>query len=94
MYIGEKIVKLLQDLGVRRVVNGQFPITRLGGSVIPKEVLDAMEESTNNWCGMWELEDKVGRAIARYCSADALTLLPLFRRASPLCRRLYCREGS
>ena len=60
-----------KDLGVRRVVNGQFPITRLGGSVIPKEVLDAMEESTNNWCGIWELEEKVGNAIARICSAEA-----------------------
>jgi D-glucosaminate-6-phosphate ammonia-lyase len=59
-----------KDLGVRRVVNGQFPITRLGGSVIPREILDAMEESTNNWCGIWELEEKVGKAIARICSAD------------------------
>jgi D-glucosaminate-6-phosphate ammonia-lyase len=59
-----------RDLGVRRVVNGQFPITRLGGSVIPKEVLDAMEEATNNWCGIWELEDKVGKAIAGYCAAE------------------------
>jgi D-glucosaminate-6-phosphate ammonia-lyase len=60
-----------KDLGVRRVINGQFPITRLGGSVIPKQILDAMEESTNNWCGIWELEDKVGRAIARICGAEA-----------------------
>jgi D-glucosaminate-6-phosphate ammonia-lyase len=60
-----------KDLGVRRVVNGQFPITRLGGSVIPKQVLDAMEESTENWCGIWELEDKVGKAIAKICSAEA-----------------------
>jgi D-glucosaminate-6-phosphate ammonia-lyase len=58
-----------KDLGVRRVVNGQFPITRLGGSVIPKEILDEMDESTNNWCGIWELEDKVGKAIARICTA-------------------------
>ena len=60
-----------KDLGVRRVINGQFPITRLGGSVIPKQILDAMEESTNNWCAMWELEDKVGSAIARICGAEA-----------------------
>jgi len=60
-----------KDLGVRRVVNGQFPITRLGGSVIPKPVLNAMEEATNNWCGIWELEDKVGKAIARICGAEA-----------------------
>ncbi len=51
-------------------MNGQFPITRLGGSVIPKEVLDAMEEATSNWCGVWELEDKVGKEIARYCAAE------------------------
>jgi len=60
-----------KDLGVRRVVNGQFPITRLGGSVLPKEVQDLMEESTVNWCGIWELEDKVGKAIAKICSAEA-----------------------
>jgi D-glucosaminate-6-phosphate ammonia-lyase len=59
-----------KDLGVRRVVNGQFPITRLGGSVIPKAVLDAMEEATNNWCGIWELEDRVGKSIAKYCAAE------------------------
>jgi D-glucosaminate-6-phosphate ammonia-lyase len=60
-----------RDLGVRRVVNGQFPITRLGGSVIPKEIVDAMQESTNNWCGIWELEEKVGAGIAQICSAEA-----------------------
>ncbi|MDA4129209.1 MAG: PLP-dependent transferase [Thaumarchaeota archaeon] len=58
-------------LGVRRVINGQFPITRLGGSVLPKPTLDAMEEATNNWCGIWELEDKVGKEIARICGAEA-----------------------
>lgn len=60
-----------KDLGVRRVVNGQFPITRLGGSVLPRGVQDAMKESTENWCAMWELEDKVGKAIAKICSAEA-----------------------
>jgi len=60
-----------KELRVRRVINGQFPITRLGGSVIPKEIQEAMEESTNNWCAIWELEDKVGKEIARICSAEA-----------------------
>ena len=39
--------------------------------MIPKEVRDAMEESTTNWCGIWELEEKAGKAIARICSAEA-----------------------
>ena len=30
-----------------------------------------MEESTNNWCAIWELEDKVGKEIARICAAEA-----------------------
>lgn len=39
--------------------------------MLPKEVLNAMEESTENWAGMWELEDKVGKAIAKICGAEA-----------------------
>ena len=62
---------LYKELGVKRVINGQFPITRLGGSVLPQEVVEAMVEPTNNWCSMWELEAKAGEAIARICGAEA-----------------------
>lgn len=60
-----------KELGVRRVINAQFPITRLGGSVLPRKIQEAMEEATDNWCAIWELEDKVGKEIARICSAEA-----------------------
>ena len=62
---------IYEELGVRRVINADFPMTRLGGSVLPKEVQDAIVEPTGNWCSMWELEDKVGREIAKICGAEA-----------------------
>ncbi len=62
---------MYKELGVRRVINGQFPVSRLGGSVLPKEVLDAMIEPTGNWCSIWELEERAGDAIARICGAQA-----------------------
>jgi seryl-tRNA(Sec) selenium transferase len=65
-----------KELGVTRVINGQFPVTRLGGSVLPKEVQEAMAESTCNWCNMWELEENSGAAIARVCGAEAALVTP------------------
>lgn len=65
---------MYKELGVRRVINGQFPVTRLGGSVLPQEVLDAMVEANLNWCSMWELEEKAGDAIAKICGAEAAHL--------------------
>ncbi len=62
---------MYKELGVRRVINGQFPITRLGGSVLPQEVLDAMVEANLNWCSLWELEEKAGDTIAKICGAEA-----------------------
>lgn len=62
---------MYKELGVRRVINGQFPITRLGGSVLPQEVLDAMVEANENWCSLWELEERAGDAIATTCGAEA-----------------------
>lgn len=62
---------MYRDLGVRTVINGQFPLTRLGGSVLPKEVQEAMVDSTLHWCSVWELEEKAGAAIAEICGAEA-----------------------
>ena len=33
-----------QQLGLRRVINGSATLTRLGGSLMPPEVLDAMRD--------------------------------------------------
>jgi D-glucosaminate-6-phosphate ammonia-lyase len=67
---------IYEELGVKRVINGEFPVTRLGGSVLPKEVLEAMAEPTNEWCSIWELEDKVGQEIAKICGAQAAHVTP------------------
>ena len=58
------------------MINGEFPVTRLGGSVLPREVLEAMAEPTENWCSIWELEDKVGQEIAKICEAEAAHVTP------------------
>jgi D-glucosaminate-6-phosphate ammonia-lyase len=38
---------------------------------MPKEVLEAMIEPTQNWCSIWELNDKVSQEIAKICGAEA-----------------------
>src|SRR5579862_2845014 len=67
---------IYEELGVKRVINADFPVTRLGGSVLPREVLEAMAEPTENWCSIWELEDKVGQEIAKICEAEAAHVTP------------------
>ncbi len=36
---------MYEQLGVRRVINADATLTRLGGSLMPSDVLDAMREA-------------------------------------------------
>jgi L-seryl-tRNA(Ser) seleniumtransferase len=58
-------VDLLTQLGVRRVINGNATLTRLGGSLMPPCVLDAMRQGAAAFVEMDELHNAVGREIAR-----------------------------
>ena len=58
-------------LGVARRVNGAGTLTRLGGSLMAPEVLDAMREAAGGFVDIAELQAAASNAIARHTSAEA-----------------------
>jgi L-seryl-tRNA(Ser) seleniumtransferase len=69
-------------LGLRPVINAQARLTRLGGSKMPPEVLEAMAEASRCYVDMFELQRQVGARLAElthneaaYVSTGAATAL-------------------
>src|SRR5678816_2390066 len=62
---------LYSSLGVKPVINGVGVVTVLGGSIMPPEVLRAMEEASRYFIPLPELERKVGARIAELLRAPA-----------------------
>jgi L-seryl-tRNA(Ser) seleniumtransferase len=55
---------LVEELGVRPVINAAGTLTVLGGSVLGPEVLDAVREASQIYVDMAELHVKAGRYVA------------------------------
>jgi D-glucosaminate-6-phosphate ammonia-lyase len=53
-----------ERLGMRRVINADATLTRLGGSLMPSNVLDAMREAAGSFVDMYELQQVVGKRLA------------------------------
>ena len=62
---------LYASLGVKPVINGVGVVTVLGGSIMPSEVIRAMEEASRFFIPLPELEKKVGARIAELLQAPA-----------------------
>src|SRR5205809_5504799 len=62
---------LYARLGVKPVINGVGVVTVLGGSLMPTEVIRAMEEASRFFIPLPELEKKVGARIAELLQAPA-----------------------
>jgi L-seryl-tRNA(Ser) seleniumtransferase len=62
---------LYAGLGVAPVINGVGVVTVLGGSIMPPEVVRAMEEASRYFIPLPELERKVGTRIAELLQAPA-----------------------
>ncbi len=62
---------IYEDLGVRTIINGSATLTRLGGSLMPPAVLDAMAEAAGSFVDIDELQEKVGRRIAAWTHNEA-----------------------
>lgn len=58
-------------LGLRPVINARGSHTRLGGSIMPPEVLDAMREAAASYIVLPELQEKASEVIARATGAEA-----------------------
>ena len=57
--------------GVRTIVNAAGPVTRLSGSIMPKEVAEAMSEASQHCVDMAELQAWAGKIIAEITGAEA-----------------------
>jgi L-seryl-tRNA(Ser) seleniumtransferase len=62
---------LYASLGIQPVINGVGVVTVLGGSIMPPEVMRAMEEASRYFIPLPELERKVGARIAELLQAPA-----------------------
>ena len=58
-------------LGVRKVINATCHTTRVGGTLIPEEVLDSMRAAAKWHVDMEELQRAAGRVIAHYTHAES-----------------------
>lgn len=62
---------IYDSLGVRPVINAYATLTRLGGSLMPPEVLQAMNEAAQHFVDLHELQRKVGDRLAELTHNEA-----------------------
>jgi L-seryl-tRNA(Ser) seleniumtransferase len=62
---------LLDEIGVKKVINAWGTVTVLGGTTMSDEVLDAMKEASKAYVDMKELHKKAGEYIARLLNVEA-----------------------
>jgi uncharacterized pyridoxal phosphate-dependent enzyme len=62
---------LYEEVGICPFINARAPYTRFGGAIMPDEVVRAMAEASQLSVHMAELQNKVGRAIARLTHNEA-----------------------
>lgn len=60
-----------ERLGIRRVINADATLTRLGGSLMGPDVLDAMRDAASSFVDMYELQRVVGKRLAELTRNEA-----------------------
>jgi D-glucosaminate-6-phosphate ammonia-lyase len=66
---------IYDTLGVRTIVNATGVFTRLGGSLMPPEVLEAMAQAAQHYVCLEELQYRAGQAIAGMVGAETAYIL-------------------
>lgn len=62
---------LFKEFGVRTFINAAGTLTFMTGSLMHDEVLEAINNSSKEFCMMDELQDKVGEKIAKMVHSEA-----------------------
>jgi len=70
-YRFENKMNIYESLGIRPVINAQATLTRLGGSLMPPDVLDAMNAAARSFINLEELQLRVGDHIAELTHNEA-----------------------
>ncbi len=64
-------MSIYEELGVRRVINASATLTKLGGSLMPPEVVRAMSEAAGSFIDLHEFQRLAGERIAELTRNDA-----------------------
>jgi L-seryl-tRNA(Ser) seleniumtransferase len=64
-------MSIYDELGVRPVINASATLTRLGGSIMPHEVLEAMLEASKHFVNLDELQIAVSAKLAGLTQNEA-----------------------
>ncbi len=62
---------VLERLGLRPILNASATLTKLGGSVMPPEVVDAMVDAARSYVDYHEMQRRVGERIAELTQNEA-----------------------
>ena len=62
---------IYKRLGIGTVINGNATLTRLGGSIMPPEVVAAMADASKHFVDIIELQKRVGEEIAKLTHNEA-----------------------
>ena len=77
-YQNQNLVKLNRDyfkeLGIRTFINAAGTYTSMTGSLMPKEVIDAINYGSLEYVNLDELQDKVGERIAELLQCEYATV--------------------
>src|SRR3954453_15449585 len=65
-----------QQLGIRPVINAAATLTKLGGSIMPPEVVEAMSAASRSYVDMFEYNRKVGEWLAGLTPNEAAVVTP------------------
>ena len=65
------MTNIYERFGLRPIINARGTHTRLGGTIMEPEVLDAMHEAARAYIVLDELQDKASELIARATGAEA-----------------------
>ncbi|MEM9717606.1 MAG: selenocysteine synthase [Bacteroidota bacterium] len=60
-----------KELGVRTFINAAGTYTSMTGSLMPKEVIDAIDYARHQYVGLDDLQDKVGARIAELLKCES-----------------------
>lgn len=65
---------LVRELGMRSFINAAGTYTAMTASLMPKEVMEAINYSSKHYIMLDEVQDKAGEKIAALCHAEAATV--------------------
>ncbi len=64
-------MNIYEKLGIRTIINGNATLTRLGGSIMPPEVVAAMVAASKHFVDIVALQRRVGEELARLTHNEA-----------------------